>query len=91
MITASFFSNKNIFLYCIEELKTQIDQNFGKYDFLIFSIHPSYNIDDITDTIKKFFNTSNFVAFHSNNSFIDNIIKEGGVEYILLDLREKEI
>lgn len=78
MNTRSFFSKKSNFLCCLKDIKKQIDNKFGKYDFLIFSIHSSFNSDNINKTIYEIFNTSNFIAFNTINYFIDNNIIRGG-------------
>ncbi len=79
MITKTFFSDKNSFLFCIEDLKNQINSFFDSYDFLIFSVYSTYSIENINLDIKTIFQTDNFMAFYTSNMFIDDKIKEKGV------------
>ncbi|GAB6044807.1 hypothetical protein JCM11957_04050 [Caminibacter profundus] len=89
MNTCSFFSKKSNFLCCLKDIKKQIDNKFGKYDFLIFSIHSSFNSDNINRTIYEIFNTSNFIAFNTINYFIDNNIIRGGVGVYAIKFERK--
>jgi len=79
LITRSFFSKKEAFLYCLEDIKEQIEAKSQEYDFLIFAIHPSFQINNINNTIKKVFKTDNFIGFHAVDAFINNEIVEEGV------------
>jgi len=89
LITRSFSSNKKSFLYCLEEIKEQIEIKCRTFDFLIFSIHPSYPVNDINRSIKKVFKTDNFIAFHAIDSFMDNEILEEGVGVYVIKFERK--
>ena len=89
MITRSFYSKKEAFLYCLEEIKEQIQIKCQNYDFLIFSINPSYQISDVNSTIKKVFKTDNFIAFNAIDSFVDNNILEKGVGAYVIKSEKK--
>jgi len=89
LITRSFFSKKETFLYCLEEIKEQIEIKFKSFDFLIFSIHPSYPVSDINRSIKKVFKTDNFIVFHAIDSFVDNEILEEGVGVYVIKFERK--
>ena len=92
MITRSFSSNKEAFLYCLEDIKEQIERKCQGFDFLIFSIHPAYQINDINTIIKKVFKTDNFIAFNSIDSFVDNKILEKGIgAYVIKFEKEGKI
>ena len=89
MITRSFFSKKEAFLYCLEDIKEQIEAKSQEYDFLIFAIHPSFQINNINNTIKKVFKTDNFIGFHAVDAFINNEIVEEGVGVYLIKFEKK--
>ena len=89
LITSAFYSKRESFLYCLEDIKEQIDKKGRDFDFLIFSVHPSYNINNINNTIKKVFKTDNFMAFHSVDAFIDNEIVEKGVGAYAIKFEKK--
>lgn len=89
MITKAFFSSKSSFLFCLEDLKQQVDKYFDSYDFLLFSIHPKYPHYNVTSNIKKIFKTNNFVAFNTTNVFIDDDIKDVGVGLFVIKFERK--
>lgn len=79
MISKVYSAAKSSFLFCIEELEADVRLQFGAYDFLLFSIHPSFPVENINHIIKKVFQTDNFVAFHAINAFKDDEIVEEAV------------
>ncbi len=89
MITKTFFSDKNSFLFCIEDLKNQISKFFDDYDFLIFSVYPTCSTENILLDIKTIFQTDNFMAFCTSNVFIDDKIKEKGVGVFVVKFERK--
>ncbi len=89
MITKTFFSDKNSFLFCIKDLKNQISNFFDSYDFLIFSIHSTLLTENINLDINTIFQTDDFVAFYTNNIFIDDKIKEKGVGVFVVKFEKK--
>jgi len=78
-------SNKDTFLYAIEELKSKLKQEF---DFFIFAISPIFNYA-INETIQKIFKTKNYIAFHSIDSFCDDIVKENSVVVLAIKFEKK--
>ncbi len=89
MITKTFFSDKNSFLFCIKDLKNQISNFFDSYDFLIFSIHSTLLTENINLDINTIFQTDDFVAFYTSNIFIDDKIKEKGVGVFVVKFEKK--
>ena len=78
METKVYKSSRISLLLCLEEIKSQLDRDLNnKYDYLIFSIHPSFPIDDVNYLIKKIFDTDRYIAFNAIDTFInDEIIGE---------------
>ena len=77
-----YYSNNKVFKFALEEIYKQFLDDFmiDKFDFIIFAIDSNYNYQDINFSIKKIFNTNNFIAFNATNSFArDKIIEEGVV------------
>ncbi|MRJ06408.1 MAG: hypothetical protein C6I01_02665 [Epsilonproteobacteria bacterium] len=79
MVAKVFASVRNSFLFCLEDLEKEIRRNFSSYDFLIFSIHPSFPREDVNQLIQKVFGTTNYLAFSSISSFWNEKIIEKGV------------
>ena len=77
MKTKVFFSEKDTFIFALEDIKTQIDSQFKDFDFLLFSFHPKYDYTDINYFVDKVFNTENWVGFHAVDAFANNSIIEG--------------
>jgi len=71
-------SNKDTFLFAIEELKFKLDTFSRDFDFYIFAISPIFNYA-INETIQKIFKTNNYIAFHSVDSFCDEKVKDNSV------------
>jgi len=89
MIAKTFFSDRSSFLFCLEELKEQVDKYFKSYDFLIFSVYSTYSFTNIGFDVKKIFKTDNFFAFDSSNIFINDKIKEKGVGLTVIKFENK--
>ena len=89
MITKAFFSYKGSFLFCVEDLKRQVDDYFDDYDFLIFAIHPKYSPHNVISNIKKIFKTNNFIAFNTVNMFVDDMIESEGVGLFVIKFQKK--
>jgi DNA-binding MltR family transcriptional regulator len=86
MYTKVLSSDKETFLFALEELKEKLER--VDFDFLIFAISPIFNYA-INETIQKIFKTNNYIAFHAIDSFCDNFIKEKSVVVLAIKF-EKE-
>ena len=83
MIVEVFSSTKRSFFFALKELKDKINEKFDNYDFLIFSIHPSYGYEDVPYLIEKVFKTNNYAGFHAVNAFENESIVEGIVVAVI--------
>jgi len=75
----TYYSIHKNFKNALNEIKLDIDKEFGEYDFLFVGIHPEYSIDNINESIKEVFDTSSYVGFHAINLFSDDKILKGVV------------
>jgi len=86
--TKVYKSSRVSLLLCLEEIKNQLDRDFSRYDFLIFSIHPSFPIDDVNYFIQKIFKTTNYVAFNTINAFRNDEIIEKSIGLLALNFEK---
>jgi len=47
--------------------------------FFFFAIHPDFGVESVNESIKKTFNTEEFLAFHAVDSFANTVVVEKGV------------
>ncbi|WP_187647684.1 FIST C-terminal domain-containing protein [Nitrosophilus labii] len=78
-----YSSSKASLLLSFEDIKNQIQKDFSKFDFLLFSIHPYFPIDDVNYLINKIFKTNNYAAFHTINAFKNDDIIEKAVGLVV--------
>ncbi len=80
MIVRVYSSENDVFRFALEDIYKQTNQDvcFNGYDFAIFSVSPSYPIDDINFQIKRILKIEGdrFLAFHSiSNIFNRKVVK----------------
>ena len=76
-----YHSSNEIFKFALEDIYRQFLDDFAidSFDFIIVAIDSKYNYEDINFSIKKVFNTNNFVAFNAVDAFAKDEIIENGV------------
>jgi hypothetical protein len=79
MITKVYASQKSSLLLCMEELYEKVKQTIREADFYLFSIHPSFPVEEINTTIQHIFQTDQYAAFHAISTFQDDQIHDQGV------------
>jgi len=71
MIAKVFSSKEKTLFIALEEIYMKFKEDFfiKEFDFVIFAISPQFMPEDINPTIKRIFNTDNYVAFNAINAF----------------------
>ncbi len=85
MYTKVLSSDKETFLFALEELKEKLER--VDFDFLIFAISPVFNYA-INETIQKIFKTNNYIAFHAIDSFCDNEVQNKSVVMLAINFEK---
>jgi hypothetical protein len=85
MYTKVLSSDKETFLFALEELKEKLER--VDFDFLIFAISPIFN-HAINETIQKIFKTNNYIAFHAIDSFCDNEVQNKSVVMLAINFEK---
>ncbi|NPA11081.1 MAG: hypothetical protein GXO62_02440 [Epsilonproteobacteria bacterium] len=70
-----------ILIQTLEKIYKQFrdDSFLDEYDFIIFSVSDSYDERDVNYSIKKVFNTNNYIAFDAIKAFCNDQIVQGVV------------
>jgi len=89
MVIKLFSSSKTSLLFCFEDLEKKLKKELSDYDFLLFSIHPEFPIDDVNVLIKRVFKTKNYAAFHTINTFKNELILEKGVVLLAIKFEKR--
>ena len=71
------YTSKDISEEAFRELYREVTTKFGRYDYLLFSIYPSLDMQESAQHIETLFQTDKFAAFHAIEHFSNrDIVKE---------------
>jgi len=92
MIARNYYSNNKVLQFALEDIYIQFKNDIflDKFDFIIFSIPPTFDINDINSDIKKIFKTNNYFAFNATNSFYNNKVLSNKINALFLKFNKKD-
>ena len=79
MVSKIYSASESTLLLSLEKLHKDFLADCGSADFLFFAIHPDFGVESVNESIKKTFNTEEFLAFHAVDSFANGAVVEKGV------------
>jgi len=79
MLSKIYSASEATLSLSLKKLHKNFSKDFTSVDFLFFAIHPDFGMDCINESIKKTFNTEDFLAFHAVDSFQNATIVGKGI------------
>ncbi len=90
MIVNVYSSNNKSLIFCLEDIYQQIKTI--DFDFILFSISPSFPINHVNPLIQRVFKTNKYVAFHAVEAFQNcSIVDDGVIAVVFKFERDGEV